>query len=595
MALYAAGTGGYGSASALVASASASDQSGSFTVPAGYACPQPTSQMYLIATGGTIGSTETNPNRVLMTALGSCENLSSASVVVNEMTSVASAFATAPFAANDALNGNSSYLYLGTSSSNPSGIANAFAAVNNLVDISTGKVRFTVPAENAAVPYVEINTLADFVSACAATSGGVEGDGSACSILFTAADLLRTGTYPSSIAPADTLQAIFNIAQHPTSNYGYSLDGGTNLFTLATSNSSFQPILSTSPADWSLSLHYTGGGGLSGSSTAASLAIDASGNLWITDTKSKTVIEWNTTGAALSPATGFPAGGGPIAIAASGDVWISGDGALYELTSLGAPLPWSPYGGVSGGGSDMAIDAQSNVWITNPAGVNEFNGLGQQLSPVAGYTADDIASVNAVGIDSSNNVWVGAGPNAQYSSGQLLELSNPGGQRVTDAPGDGSASAQMAADSAGDMWYISVGGAACKAPPYQGKGSVLLPTCYSQGGTNAGGINIQNPRGIALDGAGFVWVGSRGDVTQPLLQPGVFPIDPATSTAIVSVARPYASPSLSAGSLRVAVDGSGNVWVLLGDNTVTEFVGAATPVVTPLALGSLENKFGAKP
>jgi hypothetical protein len=43
------------------------------------------------------------------------------------------------------------------------------------------------------------------------------------------------------------------------------------------------------------------------------------------------------------------------------------------------------------------------------------------------------------------------------------------------------------------------------------------------------------------------------------------------------------------------VDGSGNVWVLLADNSVTEFAGVATPVVTPIALGLKNNKLAAKP
>jgi hypothetical protein len=55
------------------------------------------------------------------------------------------------------------------------------------------------------------------------------------------------------------------------------------------------------------------------------------------------------------------------------------------------------------------------------------------------------------------------------------------------------------------------------------------------------------------------------------------------------------SSSLSAGPLRVAVDGSGDVWVLLANNTVTEYVGLATPVVTPIALGVKNKKLAAKP
>ncbi len=189
----------------------------------------------------------------------------------------------------------------------------------------------------------------------------------------------------------------------------------TNLLGLATSDSPFQPILTTKPNDWSISLNYTSGGGLSKASTVSSFAIDATGNLWITDTKAGSVIEWNSFGAALSPSTGFPAGGGPIAIDASGNVWISGDGTLSELTNLGSPLPWSPFGGVPGGGGDIAIDALGNLWITNPNGLNEFNNLGFQSSPVNGYTFDGISNMTAVAIDSSNNVWLGTGPNSGHS------------------------------------------------------------------------------------------------------------------------------------------------------------------------------------
>ncbi len=606
LALYAAGTSGYGSASAQVISAPPTDQSGNFAIPAGYACPQPGSQMYLVATGGKVGSNDANPNRALMTALGSCSNLSAAPVIVNEVTTVASAFAIAPFSANDALTGNSSYLHIGASSSNLNGLANAFAAVNNLVDISTGKVRFTVPAGNAAVPYVEIDTLADFLNACAATSGGVKGDGSACSVLFTATDLLGTGSYNGSITPSDTLQAVFNIAQHPAegSSYGYTLDPNENqkdnkLFPLATSNGPYQPILTQQPTDWSISLNYVSGGGLSSDSTVGSCAIDGSGNLWITDTKAGTVIEWNAVGAALSPSSGFLAGGGPIAIDASGNVWISGNGALTELTNLGSPLPWSPFGGVPGGGSDIAMDAQGDLWIPNSSGTSEFNNLGVQLSPSTGYLAQGVTDITSVGVDSSNNVWIGAGSGASTSNGYLAELSNPGGQTIVVGPPANSTRSLpgMAADSAGDIWLIqSTGGGTLgtgvqEIPPYAGRGNLLLPPPYVPRSANTG-YDMFNMGGLALDGAGTVWVASQGSASANV-PPSVLPIIPS----LISSNSPLAlsSSSLAAGPLRLAVDGSGNIWVLLSDNTITEYVGAATPVVTPLALGAQNKKFGAKP
>jgi hypothetical protein len=89
-----------------------------------------------------------------------------------------------------------------------------------------------------------------------------------------------------------------------------------------------------------------------------------------------------------------------------------------------------------------------------------------------------------------------------------------------------------------------------------------------------------------------VWLASTGDGTS-LLPASILPIN--TSLTDYTGAKPFAATSLSAGPLRVAVDKSGNVWVLLADNTVTEYVVAATPVVTPIALGLKNKKLAAKP
>lgn len=603
--LNAAGASGYGSLASQISapgqpSAAVTDSNGNFTVPGGYSCPHPNSQMYLVATGGQVGTNAANPNLVLMTALGSCNTLSSSHIVLNEVTSVASAFATAPFASNHALTGNSSYLYLGASGGNSSGLANAFAAVNNLVDISTGQARFTVPAGNAAVPYVEINTLADILNACTATAGGVEGDGSVCDTLFTATDVLPQHSLYNSVAPADTLQAIYNIAQHPAaSDYGYQLG---NLFALATADSPFQPVLTENPEDWSISLHYTTGGGLTAASKVGSFAVDASGNLWITDTTAGSVIEWNSLGAALSPSIGFPAGGGPMAIDAAGNVWISGDGVLTELTDLGSPLPGSPFGGVAGGGTDMAIDAQGGLWIATSTGVAEFNSLGAEISPTGGYISSGLGKdVTAVGIDSLNNVWMSADTlNETPIPSGLAELTNPGGQLIADARPVASPGAppEFAADAAGNMWYVIAGGGLCEVRQFDGIGANIGGDCgtYAGGGRGPNDTDLwyANARGVALDGAGTVWLASQGGTAgQNILVPNITPVIPSLPAASASVF--FMSESLAAGTLRVAVDGSGNVWVLLADNTVTEYVGIATPVVTPIALGVKNKKLGAKP
>ena len=46
----------------------------------------------------------------------------------------------------------------------------------------------------------------------------------------------------------------------------------------------------------------------------------------------------------------------------------------------------------------------------------------------------------------------------------------------------------------------------------------------------------------------------------------------------------------------IVVDGSGNVWIAnSNDISVTEFVGASVPAVTPIAAGVRNNTLGSRP
>jgi hypothetical protein len=590
VALYAAGTSGYASASTQISSTVTSDNNGNFALPAGYTCLS-SAQVYLVATGGSVGTNDINPNLALMTVLGNCDSIGSGSLVVNEATTIASAWPLAPFAADDPFTGNTSYLYIGTSSSNAIGLANAFAAVNNLVDITTGKARFTVPAGNAIVPYIEINTLADTLNVCTDTSGGALGDASPCGALFAATATLGSpsSTY-QSVVPTDTLQAAFNIAQHPTTSNGYSLG---DLFSLVGPGAPFQPVLTSAPNDWSISLSYTAGGGLSPASAVGSFAIDATGNLWITDTKAGSVVEWNTVGAALSPSAGFSVGGGPIVIDAAGNPWISGDSRLTKLTNLGTPYPGSPFPGVAGGGNDMAIDEQSNVWITTSNSISEFSSLGMELSPSGGFVNSGVTNIGPLTIDSSNKLWA-----ENLLSGHALtniaNLTNPGSQLIVNPATSASPDiSQIAADSSGNVWYPDMGaGGICEMAAYAGTGIIEQENCHIGGGVSvaSNGIETFNAQGIAVDGAGLIWAASMGGGSSPVIPPNVLGLNPSGG-----IPGWFVSPTLAADPLRVAIDGSGNVWVLLANNTVTEYVGLATPAVTPIALGLQKQKLGSKP
>ena len=96
------------------------------------------------------------------------------------------------------------------------------------------------------------------------------------------------------------------------------------------------------PTDWTLALNFTGGGLYS----PQGIAIDASGNVWVTDFYSSAGVN-------------------------------SGNGSVSELNVSGNPASGSPFtGGGLGNPSSIAIDASGNVWVANYTGhsVTEFVG-----------------------------------------------------------------------------------------------------------------------------------------------------------------------------------------------------------------------------
>lgn len=608
--LYAASAAGYASQSLPVynpstAASATTDSSGGFTLPAGYACPSLTSQVYLVALGGQAGTGAPNPNLALMTALGPCSNLGTTPVVINEITTVASATALATFSADNVQTGQLSYLYIGSGGDNATvGLANAFAAASNLVDVTTGQPRFWTVAGNAAVPYAQINTLADALNACAVTAGGSAGDGTPCGDLFSYTDPLGEA-YPG-LAPTDTLQAAFDLVRSPSPGVVENELAPASVFATASPASPWQPIQTSVPSEWSVALTYTSGGGVGGSGATASgssaLAIDASGNVWIANRSINSVSEWSPLGAPYSPNTagtipgGFTGGGinapAALAIDPDGYVWLAnGDGTLSRLDLTGTADANSPF---SGGGlsapAGMAIDGDGFIWVTNggsPGDVARFNGRGIALSPATGYT-EGMNDPLAVAVDGSGNVWI-QNENPATGAEGTTELNGASGSIIASSTGTGLAGdgvhPQVAADASGNIWRPSYCGFTEVSPDTALPGTLVTTateTLDTLGGTSA----------VAIDGADRLWVAAAGGYNCASIA-NVPPSLVLTTTGVNGYA--LVNQSLANTPQFMAIDASGDLWILLGDNTVTEFIGAATPAVTPLAAAVRERRLGAEP
>ena len=107
-------------------------------------------------------------------------------------------------------------------------------------------------------------------------------------------------------------------------------------------------------------------------------------------------------------------------------------------------------------------------------------------------------------------------------------------------------------------------------------GISALSALTGAGATANGGPSATSgtvlPLAVALDGNGNVWTTSA--------------VNPGSVFAFTSTGSPL-TPAAGLGNLNqptnLAVDASGNLWVTsAGDNSVTEFIGLATAVTTPL-------------
>jgi hypothetical protein len=547
--LYAAGNSGNGSApAALLPNTLTSAADGSFAVPGGYSCPSSQTPIYLISKAGKpANSTTANPGLWLMAALGPCGKINPGSnVVLNEVTTASSVWALAPFMSSGGT--------VGASCTNTVGLDNAFLTARSLVNLSTGASPGAVVSPTVTIPAGKLNTLANALASCTGSDGG-----DACSELFSA-------SIAGSVQPTNTVDAALNIARAPGNNVA-------SIYALAAGTPAFSPALSAAPPDWTLPITITGGG----MSLPASIAISDTGNVWVSS-YFNAVSEFLPDG---SPA--FPAGitGSGInqsygmALDPSGNVWIaneqtapnSGTGNVAELDASGNLIA----NGITSGGIDFPIaaaaDSNSDVWFVDygSSRVTLLDKSGSALSGTLGWGGGFLTFPVALAVDSNHNAWVA------NQSGKLpvTRISSDGSQ-ITNFDCDCNGASGIAIDQNDNVWLAN----------YYGNSISEVNTCGSLVLDAATGGGVQHPQGIAIDGVGTAWVtnytgNSLSKITNASgAAQGVFASPSSGFGMDAALNQPYG----------LAIDASGNIWVSnSGNNTLTQFVGIATPVKTPLA------------
>ncbi len=569
------------------------DADGRFTFASADA-PGAESSLYLIANGGhstTDKAGGDNPALALLTVLG---NKPPAKVVVNELTTVASAFTSARFINGEAISGN------------PLGLKIAAGNAPNLVDPATGswgKVLVDPINSTQTTTLATLDTLGSLITAFA--TGGNDD---------WRARFLKASTPTGAPAPKNTLEAMAGIAREPWADpkdlyalfdeaYPQPKDGSRRA-------APFAPYLAYVPDDFILTLCFAGGGVYAN----GRFMFDAEGNLWsgmnwmpgsqsgVNTSIGGGVVKFTPNGVALSPPiTGFTGmgidgvgwgtavtkdrvwissfngkilvmdfDGKPVAteadfpfkekflglmgigVAANDDVWIADgsdnqllffpggrikDGRIVKVAGLKSPF-------------DIVIDSKNRVWVANSSSDTVVRFPADDPTKVESFRAG--IGVRALALDSKENVWVASN----------MDLKTP--QPVL--PDGISIMEQFKLITAHMFQYVM-------GPPKRPTGAVnmIRPDGSQPAPMGFTGEAINIPWGLNVDGNDDVWVGNMWGRSVSLLAGDDTKGHPA-GTKAGDVIHIFQSGTIQM-ITDVSIDPAGNVWAANNWNSLEAAAG----------------------
>jgi hypothetical protein len=597
--LWETGTTGYGTgATQLVASTTSAITTGTFTFPTANVPANCTGGpfAYITASGGDpTGRTLTNQNHaVLMVAvLGSCSGTGASTFVdIDEVTTVAAAYALSGFSTVSGAAGSLASLNIGAPATNARGLADAVANATLLVN--TGLGTSNPSTATVELPSVAINSLANSIAAC---TNATEYNVAPCTTVFSLA------TPPGGTQPTNIFQALLNIAHYPGQNV-------TALLHMATPDAPFFPVLaggstsSTSTSvlnDFTLGIAYPNATLAAASTGPVGLAIDNTDNVWTVGAGNGTSgSTYNYIGELPSASSGGPYtatlgsnsalnGNRTVRTAAFdllGNFWLSdkakSTGGLIEIAA-GAAISSATenlFSTLSSGGLDpndwaVAIDGAGNPWTAS------YGGQGNCSTTQSGNLCDYVEFVKS---------------GAAYAATDLF----PSATAQTPTVRGIAADAVSSSLGYGNIWTANYGNFSGTAVG----GTTIEVLTPSTGvlATITIGSTADAPYGIALDSTGGAYVTTEETgssalyyVPQGTADGSTIPSTVSTSgtaTTLADIPNTITAPASSAttpvplGGFNnpgyLAVDGAGNIFV--GNNnygTIVEYSPTLSGYLSP--------------
>ncbi len=403
-------------------------------------------------------------------------------IVVNEMTTVASAYALNRILQHGAVPANPPL---------PARIAAATA--ENLVSAATGlpsTVMRTSPNANETNAWRLLGTLANILANC------VRNSGNACSTLFSLAAPPDGAGAPAS----DTWEAIRNIARNPAANV-------RELFALGEQTKVFEPNLTAAygpdAADefmrldaFTLAIKFNASGQVDSTGQErcpfggpGNFVFDTDGYVWITNNVVQGTPNSTNCMIVLKP-NGLPSDGEkgtPVSP-------VFGGGVLGQGFGLGFDPFGNMWSGNFGWGNKLPVDAKGN----QAGSVSNFTRGGRPLSPPYGFVSN-VYRVQGTVSDRQGNIWL-----AGYGNNRVQIL--PQGDPLTKYPFYQDANVgpfDIRLDNDGSGWVVYSGSSAVSKFTRTAKGLQLQFTVPV-------GSNSQ-PKGAGVDSRGNAWISAGAE------------------------------------------------------------------------------------
>lgn len=622
---------GYGQAGTMIGTAT-TDAGGNFTIdnPATPAnCPAG-QQAYITAAGGYPSGQPslTNTSVLMMAALGDCVNVNANThVIINELSTVAAGYALSGFMTTSAGTGGLFTANVSAPAANSAatgsttaaaGLPHAFVNATALVDWSSGNTHpTTAPATvgtatvSGVVPVALVNTLGNILQSCVNSATGSQ----LCNSLFSFTPSI------SGTAPANTLQAMINLARNPYPSTA-AMTAATGLFSLASAQPSFLPTLTAQPPDWSISVVWRQSGTLpvpynvgldandtayfgstssaviagisaygvptpsftAGTGTATrQVAPDAKGNVWVGN-NSTLLLQYSASAGGAATTYTFPTGSevAGIAVDKNNNIWVGsasspGDN-VFELAYPNYTVNYTSTAPGSFQPVNMAVDANQNIWEVNyftggsmaavlpnlsaatPASTPTYTTTGTEVTPISATFASSATKPLGVVLDASGNAWYGiTGSNSQTTTGIEEVIPSITSSVIT------SLNPQPL------ITGTTLGARASQSPGIDGSGVIYIPDNNS---TSVSGIHIYSTQTVASSNTGGQVLSPPGSIYGCYL-----------STAATTTCGAQGSTAAIYNPRNVVVDSTGAVWTGSTSGGVVQTIGLGAPTWPLLAVG----------